>query len=119
MKTRLIQRKVRQFAVVPLKDFKQLVQDAQMLSDIRAFDAAKARNEESFPSEVVQQLLAGAYPIRVFRQHRGLTQAKLAKTAKIARPYLAQLETGRRQGSVNVLGRIAQILEVELTDITD
>jgi DNA-binding XRE family transcriptional regulator len=117
MKTEIIQRKGGQFAVVPLKDFEQLVQDAAMLDDIRAYDAAKARKDEAFPFEVAERLVNGENPIRVFREYRGLTQRQLAKSAKIARPYLAEIETGRKQGSVTVLRAIAAGLKLELDDI--
>jgi DNA-binding XRE family transcriptional regulator len=117
MKTQIIEKKGRRFAVVPLKDFEQLKHDAEMLDDIRAYDAAKARKEESFPSEVAGRLIAGESPIRVFREHRGLTQEQLARSAKIARAYLAQIESGRKEGSVSVLRAIAAALKLDLDDI--
>jgi len=117
VKTEIIDRKGKQFALVPLKDFEQLKHDAEMLDDIRAYDAAKSRNEEAFPREVAARLVAGENPIRVFRQHRGLTQESLAKSAEIARAYLAEFETGKKQGSVAVLRNIAGALNVELDDI--
>ena len=117
MKTQIIERKGKQFAVVPIEDFRQLKHDAEMLEDIRAYDAAKTRREEAFPSQVADRLIAGENPIRVFREHRGLTQQQLAKTAKIARPYLAELETGKKQGSVSVLKAVAAALKLELEDI--
>lgn len=117
MKPEIIERKGGRFAVVPLKDFQQLVHDAQMLGDIRAYDAAKARKEESFPAEVARRLINGENPIRVFREHRGLTQVQLARVAKIARPYLAEIETGKKQGSIAVLKAIAGALRLDLNDI--
>jgi DNA-binding XRE family transcriptional regulator len=117
MKTQIIERKGKRFAVVPLKEFEQLVHDAEMLDDIRAFDSAKRRQEESFPSEVADRLLDGENPIRVFREYRRLTQNALAKAAHIARPYLTELESGRKKGSVSVLRAISLALKVELDDI--
>jgi DNA-binding XRE family transcriptional regulator len=117
MKTQIIEKKGRRFAVVPLKDFQQLKHDAQMLDDIRAYDAAKTRKEEAFPAGVAKRLVDGENPIRVFRDYRGLTQEQLAKSAKIARAYLAQLESGKKQGSVSVLKAIATALKLELDDI--
>jgi DNA-binding XRE family transcriptional regulator len=117
MKTEIIEKRGRRFAVVPLKDFEQLKHDAEMLDDIRAYDAAKTRKEEAFPSEIADRLVAGENPIRVFREYRGLTQAQLAKAAKIARPYLAEIETGKKEGSVSVLRAIAAALKLELDDI--
>jgi DNA-binding XRE family transcriptional regulator len=117
MKTEIIEKKGQRYAVVPLKDFEQLKHDARMLDDIRAYDAAKTRKEEAFPSDVARQLVAGKNPIRVFRDYRGLTQEQLAKSAKIARPYLAELEAGRKEGSVSVLRAIAAALKLDLDDI--
>lgn len=117
MKTEIIERKGRRFAVVPLKEFEQLVHDAEMLEDIRAYDAAKARKDEAFPAEVAKRLINGENPIRVFREHRGLTQEQLARAAKIARPYLTEIETGKKTGAVSVLKAIAECLRVELNDI--
>jgi DNA-binding XRE family transcriptional regulator len=117
MKTQIIERKGKQFALVPIKDFQQLRHDAEMLDDIRAYDVAKSRREEAFPSQVADRLVGGENPIRVFREYRGLTQQQLAKTAKIARPYLAELEAGKKQGSVSVLKTIAAALKLDLEDI--
>jgi len=117
MKTEIIEKKGRRFAVVPLKDFKQLKHDAEMLDDIRAYDAAKACKEEAFQADVARRLVAGDSPIRVFREYRGLTQEQLAKSAGIARAYVAELEAGRKEGSVSVLKAIAAALKLDLDDI--
>jgi DNA-binding XRE family transcriptional regulator len=117
MKTQIIEKKGRQFAVVPLADFERLRRDAEMLGDIRAYDAAKSRDEEAFPAEVAGRLAAGESPIRVFREYRGLTQERLGKMAKVARAYVAQIETGRKSGSISVLSAVAAALKVELDDI--
>jgi DNA-binding XRE family transcriptional regulator len=117
MKTEIIERRGKRFAVVPLKDFERLRHDAEMLDDIHAYDAAKSRKEEAFPAEVADRLVDGENPIRVFRQYRGLTQQELAKAANIARPYLAELESGKKVGSVSVLKRIVAALELDLDDI--
>jgi len=117
MKTEIIERKGKQFAVAPLNEFERLKHDAEMLDDVRAYDAAKSREEESFPSEVAAWLIAGESPVRVFREYRGLTQERLAKAAKIARPYLAEIESGRKSGSVSVLKAIANALKLDLDDI--
>ncbi|HEY1683965.1 MAG TPA: helix-turn-helix transcriptional regulator [Tepidisphaeraceae bacterium] len=117
MKTQIIQRKGKPFAVVPWSDYKRLLQNSEMLEDIRAFDAAKARAEETFPADIAARLVNGESPIRVFREYRKMTQQQLAKRAKIARAYLAELEIGRKQGSITVLKNIATALGLELDDI--
>lgn len=92
--------------------------DGEDAADVAAYDAAKARNEESFPAEIADRLIAGENPIKVFRKYRGLTQKQLAKQAKTAAAYLSQIETGRRTGSVKLLRRLAGELGVGLDDLT-
>jgi DNA-binding XRE family transcriptional regulator len=91
-----------------------------MLQDIRAYDEAKQAveaGEELVPSEVVYALLDGENPIRVWRKYRGLTQRQLAQVAEISVPYLSQLESGKRNGTTEVLSAIAQALDLDLDDI--
>lgn len=61
-------------------------------------------------------ILDGANPLRVWREHRGLTQQQLADQAGISKPYLSQLEAGKRTGSATVLSALAQALNVLVDD---
>ena len=92
----------------------ETIDDAE---DIAAYDAAKARNEECFPLEIADRLIGGENPIKVFREHRRLTQAQLAREADTTAPYVSQLETGRRMGSTKLLHRVAEALGVGLDDL--
>ena len=85
--------------------------------DIAAYDDAKARNEESFPLEVTDRMIGGDNPIKVFRQHRRLTQKQLAEKTDTSAAYLSQIETGRRAGSIKFLRRLANALDVEVEDL--
>ena len=91
-----------------------------MLQDIRDYDAAKGaleRNEELIPSEVAFSILDGEHPIKVWRKYRGMTQAELAKAARISVPYLSQIETGNRVGKAEVLAAVAKALGLSMDDI--
>ena len=74
--------------------------------------APRQANGESFPIEVVDQLLDGQHPIRVYRNYRGLTQNELAAAAAINAVYLSQIETGKRTGSAKTLAALAKALQV-------
>jgi DNA-binding XRE family transcriptional regulator len=96
------------------------MEDAEMLEDIRDYDAAVGaieRGEELIPAEIVYALLDGANPIRVWRKYRGFTQQDLAAAAGISPPYLSQLETGKRTGTAEVLSAVAEALNVALDDL--
>lgn len=110
-----------EWAVVPYKFYLELVEKAEMLQDIQDYDSAKAAlargDEELIPSEVVYAILDGENPIKVWREYRGMSQSKTAEKAGISVPYLSQLETNKRKGSLDVLSAIAKALQVSLENI--
>ncbi|MBE2223051.1 MAG: XRE family transcriptional regulator, partial [Anaerolineae bacterium] len=86
-----------EWAVVPYDVYQRLLEDSEMLEDIRDYDAAKQAietGEELVPSEVAYAILDGGNPIRVWRDYRGMTQQVLANQAEISAAYLSQLESG-------------------------
>jgi DNA-binding XRE family transcriptional regulator len=109
-----------QWAVIPYKEYVRLVEQVEMMQDARDFDSAVAavlEGEEVIPSQVVYAILDGENPIRVWRQYRGLTQKQLADAAGISKPYLSQIETGKRTGTTEILTSIASALDLTLDDI--
>ena len=98
----------------------QLIEDAVMQADIRDYDAAMqaiAEGEELIPAEIVYAILDGANPIRVWREHRGLSQEVLAAKAGISPSYLSQLESGKRDGTFEVLSAVSLILNVPFDEL--
>ncbi len=93
-----------------------------MLLDIQDYDEAKNALEngieELIPAQVVKALLNDENGIRVWRDFRGLSQAVFAKKAAISVPYLSQLETGKRTGSMKVLTALARALSVSLEELS-
>ena len=110
-----------EWAVVPYEVYLQLVEKAEMAQDIQDFDSAKTALEhgedELIPSEVVYAILDGENPIKVWREFRGLSQQEAAEKAGISVPYLSQLETNKRKGSLAVLSNIAKVFKVSLESI--
>ena len=110
-----------EWAIVPYEDYLRLIEDAEMLEDIRDYDRIKAEiaagEQELIPGAVVFALLDGANPIKVWREFRGLSQQELATAAGITPSYLSQLESGRRSGTVEVLLKLAKIVGVDLDDL--
>ena len=107
----------RLFAVIPWKQYERLCDAAEMAEDVRLYDEALARNEERFPLELVDRLLADENPVRIFREYRGMTQRELATSVGVNAAYLSQIESGKRGGSTRVLRAIANALNVDLDDI--
>lgn len=76
-----------------------------------------AAGEETWPLHVVEARAKGENAVRVFRTYRGLSVSDLAEAAGISQPYLSEIETGKKTGSLDVLKRIAAALRVDLDDI--
>lgn len=111
---------VPEYVILTYSEYEKLVEAAEALEDIRTYDEAKLRiaeGEELVPSEVTFALLDGENPIRVWRQHRKLTLQSLADKAGISKPYLSQLELGKRSGSTEVLQQIAEALDISIDDL--
>ncbi len=109
-----------EWAIVPFENYQQLVEQAEMAQDVQDYDDALRAieaDEELVPSEVLYAILDGANPIRVWRKHRDLTQKALAERAGISKPYLSQIEAGKRTGTIEVLTRIAEALGLLLDDV--
>ena len=107
--------------VVPEAAFERLREAAEMAQDVLAYDEAKRRlaagEDEFVPSEMVDRILAGENLVRVWREHRGLTVAALAEKAGITQPYLSQIETGKREGTLQTMKKIAEALKLGLDDL--
>ena len=84
--------------LVPLHDYRGMVsgnQSDELPDDV--LDALTAREES---------------PIKILRKYRGLTQAELAEKADISRPYLTEIETGKKDGSIRAMRGLAEALGV-------
>jgi len=110
-----------EWAILPYEEYLQLIEQAELLEDIRDFDEISAAiergDEELIPAEVVNVILDGKNPIKVWREYRGLTQQQLADIVRISKPYLSQIETGKRTGTTDVLSAIAKALDVSLEQV--
>lgn len=101
--------------------YEKLVEAAEDAADLRAiaqFERRLAAGEEEFvPSEMVDRILAGENRVRVWREHRGLSVSALAEKAGIAQPYLSQIETGKREGTLQTMKKIADALKLTVDDL--
>ncbi len=118
MRIEKITRHGKEFAILPMATLKKLMNDAEMLADVKAYDAVKARIErgegELIPLEIIERRLAGESTVKIWREHRGLTQEGLAKISRVSRPMIAAIEVRHKKGGIATLKKLAAALEVEL-----
>ena len=102
---------------IPLAEYEALLAAREDLEDLRAYDEASVREGARFPEAVVERILDGESPVRVFRKWRAITQERLALQAGVNRVTVAELESGRKAGSVRTLKAVAEALGVAVDDL--
>lgn len=86
------------YVLVPLHDYRGLVSSG---------------SQDDLPEDILNALTAREdSPIKILRKYRGMTQAELAERADISRPYLTEIETGKKDGSIRAMRGLAEALEV-------
>lgn len=108
-------------AVLPEAEYRALIDAAEEAADVaavRRFNEHLATGEEELlPAEMANRILDGENPVRVWREYRGLNARALAAKAGITPAYLSQIETGKREGAVETMKRLAGALDVSLDDL--
>jgi DNA-binding XRE family transcriptional regulator len=116
MRIETITRNGKDFAVIPAKALQKLMADSEMLADVKAYDAAKARldggEDELLPLEITERRLRGEPALRTWREYRKLTQQQVARRSKVSRALIAANETNRKSGSVNTWKKLGAALDV-------
>lgn len=106
---------------IPQDEYDRLREAAEELNDLRTYDQVKARIEagadELVPAEYAGRILDGESPLRVWRDLRGLTQQGLARASGVNRVQIADIEAGRKRGSVETVARLARTLKIDMEDL--
>jgi mRNA-degrading endonuclease RelE of RelBE toxin-antitoxin system/DNA-binding XRE family transcriptional regulator len=107
--------------VIPFEEYERLIEAAEDAADARDVDEIKRKlatgEEELIPAEVVDRIIDGENKIRVWREYRGMSGKELAEKTGLASPYISQLETGTREGTIETFKKIAAALRVDIDDI--
>ncbi len=100
MKYDLLHIQGKPYVLVPLHDYRELT-DTNTKSQLSEsiLDQISARQE---------------HPIKIIRKYRGMTQSELAEASGISRPYLTEIETGKKDGSLRAMKAIAEALDVNI-----
>jgi ribosome-binding protein aMBF1 (putative translation factor) len=96
-----------------LEDFAEIIEEAEATAAYH-----RSRDQERVPIELVDRLLAGDSPVKVWREYRGLSQRALAARTGLNFAYLSQIETGARKGTMATMKKLAEALGIDLDDLT-
>jgi DNA-binding XRE family transcriptional regulator len=108
------------YAVVPIEDYRTLIAVSAGNYDRRScheiMDAIDA-GEETFPDDFVGRLIETDCPLREWRKYREMTQAKLAVASGLTQSAIAQIETGKRNPTVETARKFANALRCDIDDL--
>ena len=110
----------KKMAMLPVEDYERLLELAEDRADILAAESADVRRmagEEYVPVELVDRILDGENPLRVWRQYRQLSLKQLAEQSGVGLSYISELERGLKQGPGQVWAKLARALCVTVDDI--
>ena len=119
MKIQIIEKNGKpEWAVLPYKEFENLMEAAEMAEDGRDLNKFHEQDDgERIPAEIVNRILDGEHPIKVWREFNGMTQEMLARKTGISKAYISQLERRKRLGRADVLKSIAAALNLAVDDL--
>jgi DNA-binding XRE family transcriptional regulator len=95
-------------------------QDRTAVAERRRHEARKGMQvarRDYLTAREARRLLDGENPVKVWREKRGRSQRELAAAAGVGAGYLAEIETGRKPGSLAALARLAKALQVQIEDL--
>jgi len=102
---------------IPREEYDRLCQAAEDLEDLRVVEDYLADPQEGIPHEYVVRILDGEAPLRVFRDWRGFNQSELGRKSGVHRVQIADIEAGRKTGSVATLKKLADALDIRIDDL--
>lgn len=108
------------YVLVPKAEFNTMAAALDDKLDARAARRALAELEGREADLLTTQDLARIKkqgPLRFWRDRRAMKAIELADKAGITQPYLSEIETGKKDGGLKVMAKIAAILGVSLDDL--
>lgn len=110
-----------EMAVLPKAEYDALIEAAEDREDIEAVreirEKIAAGEAETVPFAMAERILDGESTVRVWREYRGISAKTLAENIGISAPYLSQIERGVREGSLDVMRKISDALNVTIDDL--
>jgi len=109
-----------EYAIIPFDEWEKLISHLEELEDIRDarnISAAIAAGEETFPVDFVKRLSSGENRLKVWREYRKFTLAKLAKACGVSIPAISQIENDKRAPSVGLLVKLSKALNCDMEDL--
>ena len=103
--------------IITTPNGERLVDEADIARANKIKRDIAAGEDEAVPADIVRRLIAGENKVKVWRSHRGLSGRDLAAAAGVSAPFISEIESGKKDGSVSVMKKIADVLKVDHDDL--
>lgn len=104
-----------EMVILPAADYTRLKLLAEDAEEVLEAEKALARieaGEGTMPGEVLNMILdEDLHPIAAWRRYRGLSQAALARKAKLSQVWISRIERGGGYGSQETRRKLAAALD--------
>lgn len=120
MTAQIIEIAGQKMAMLPVADYERLLDMVEDRADgLAAAQAAERRRagEEYISSELLDRIMAGENPLRVWRKYRGISQIELATIAGVTNMTVSRLERGEQETGAKNWRALAEALSVDVDDI--
>jgi DNA-binding XRE family transcriptional regulator len=105
---------------MPMADWLRIEEELEDVLLTRAYDEAMASNKgPSIPMHLAMLIIDGTHPLKVYREHRSLSQAELGALVGVQQPAIARIESRERTGRPALLAKLAAALEMPLETLMD
>lgn len=105
--------------ILSLNTYKKMQEKIEELEDIENYiKVIKDQDDEVLPYELVEALIIGEESkIKIMRKYRRMTINELAKKVDITESYLSQIESGKRNGTIEIYKKLSKALEIDIDNI--
>ena len=109
-----------EYAIIPFDEWEKIIcrmEEMEDIRDARNISSSIAAGEETFPDDFIKRLSSGENRLKVWREYRKLTLAKLAKACGVSIPAISQIENDKRTPSVDLLVKLSKALCCDMEDL--
>jgi DNA-binding XRE family transcriptional regulator len=107
--------------LIPFEEYERLIEAAEDAVDVRVASEIKrllaTGEEELIPPKLLTEWSTAKTSFASGVNIAACPQKELAEATGLAAPYISQLETGKREGTIETFKKIAAALRVDIDDI--
>ena len=121
MAVNVIEIENKQFAMVPLDIYNNMVEELEDMEDIQQalLIQKQVKNGEmpTYSAEFVHKILSGVNRVKLYRENKGLTQQQLADQIGKSVAMIRKIENGESEASISTMKAIAKVLDTDIDSL--